>query len=88
MAAIPVALPAVLSVVTTEATQVLGTLAAVYGVFVTPIGWTYALLVWGYALAVFLLESGIKILTDRLLEHRAGHQTRHLRRIGAVLHQS
>jgi H+-transporting ATPase len=74
--------------VTTEATQVLGTLAAVYGVFVTPIGWTYALLVWGYALAVFLFESGIKILTYRLLEHRAGHQTRHLRRIGAVLHEA
>jgi H+-transporting ATPase len=73
--------------VTTEATQVLGTLAAVYGVFVTPLGWTYALLVWGYALAVFLIESGVKIVTYRLLEHRADYQTDHLLRIGAVLHQ-
>ena len=53
----------------------------------TPLGWTYALLVWGYALAVFLIESGIKILTYRLLEHRADYQTHHLLRIGAVLHQ-
>src|SRR5574338_1506571 len=31
---------------TTEATQVLGTLAAVYAWFLEPIGWQYALLVW------------------------------------------
>ncbi|CAG0910436.1 unnamed protein product, partial [Cyprideis torosa] len=36
--------------ITTELTQVVGTLAAVYGWFVEPIGWSLALLVWGYAL--------------------------------------
>ena len=35
-------------------TQLLATLIAVYGVFMTPIGWKWALLVWGYALAWFL----------------------------------
>ena len=34
---------------TTEATQALGTLAAVYGWFLEPIGWGDALLVWAYA---------------------------------------
>jgi H+-transporting ATPase len=53
---------------TTETTQILGTLAAVYGLFVTPIGWTYALLVWSYALVVFLLESALKIATLRLID--------------------
>jgi H+-transporting ATPase len=72
--------------VTTEATQILGTLAAVFGLFVTPIGWAYALLVWGYALVVFLVESGIKIMAYRLLEHRAAHQRRHLVQTTAPLH--
>jgi H+-transporting ATPase len=72
--------------VTTEATQILGTLAAVYGLFVSPIGWTYALLVWGYALVVFLLESAIKIIATRLLEHRAEHQRSHAERLGRLLH--
>jgi H+-transporting ATPase len=72
--------------VTTEITQVLGTLAAVYGVFVTPIGWTYALLVWGYALVVFLLESGIKIMATRLFEHEARRQLAHAERLGRRLH--
>jgi H+-transporting ATPase len=52
----------------TEATQVLGTLAAVYGWMIAPIGWGYALLVWGYALVWFLVNSASKILAYRLLE--------------------
>jgi H+-transporting ATPase len=53
--------------VTTEATQLAGTLAAVYGVFVTPIGWSKALLVWAYALAWFLINSAAKIAGFRVL---------------------
>ena len=53
---------------TAEATQVVGTLAAVYGLFVAPVGWTYALLVWAYALAWFLFNSAIKILAYRIIE--------------------
>jgi H+-transporting ATPase len=45
----------------TESTQVLGTLAAVYGWFVTPIGWEYALLIWAYSLIWFFIGSGVKI---------------------------
>ncbi|MGN6421940.1 MAG: plasma-membrane proton-efflux P-type ATPase [Asticcacaulis sp.] len=46
---------------TCELTQVIGTLMAVYGVFVHPIGWTAALWVWAYALAWLPLSSAIAV---------------------------
>lgn len=49
----------------TEFTQVLGTLAAVYGWFVEPIGWPLALAVWGYAFAWFLFNNMVKRMTLR-----------------------
>jgi len=55
----------------TEATQIIGTLAAVYGWYVAPIGWTYALLVWGYALTWFLFNSAAKMAAYRLLNNPA-----------------
>ena len=45
----------------------IGTLAAVYGWSVTPIGWTYALAVWAYALIWFFINSSVKINVYRLL---------------------
>ncbi|MBK1623244.1 plasma-membrane proton-efflux P-type ATPase [Afifella marina] len=65
---------------TTEATQILGTLVAVYGIFVTPIGWTYALGVWAYALAWLPIESAIAIALRRALDMKAAHQASHLAR--------
>lgn len=44
-----------------EITQVFATLIAVYGVFMTPTGWTLALIVWGYALVFFLINDQIKV---------------------------
>ena len=46
---------------TAEITQVGATLIAIYGVFMTPIGWTLALIVWGYALVSFLINDQIKV---------------------------
>ena len=47
---------------TAELTQVGATLIAIYGVFImTPIGWSLALIVWGYALAAFLISDQIKV---------------------------
>ncbi len=66
-----------------ETTQAIGTLAAVYGWFVTPIGWEYALGVWGYALVWFLVESAVKISTYRMLRSGTRLHERHLARIGA-----
>jgi H+-transporting ATPase len=48
-------------------TQVVATLIAVYGVFMTPLGWGWALFVWGYALAWFLATDRVKLLAYRLL---------------------
>jgi len=48
-------------------TQMVATLIAVYGVFMTPLGWGWALFVWGYALAWFLATDRVKLLAYRLL---------------------
>ncbi len=48
-------------------TKAAATLFAVYGWFVSPIGWKYAFLVWGYALAWFVVNDYIKIWTYRSL---------------------
>jgi H+-transporting ATPase len=46
---------------TAEITQIIATLIAIYGVFMTPVGWTLALIVWGYALVSFLINDQIKV---------------------------
>jgi hypothetical protein len=51
-------------------TQVLATLIAVYGAFMAPIGWQWALFVWGYALAWFLLNDGIKRIAYRICDEQ------------------
>jgi H+-transporting ATPase len=48
-------------------TKVLATLFTVYGWFVSPIGWRYAFLIWGYALAWFVVNDFFKIWTYRIL---------------------
>ncbi len=68
-------------VVPCETTQVVGTLAVVYGWFMAPTGWKLAVMVWAYALVLFGVASAIKIGTYRLLEYRTRHQVRHLDRI-------
>jgi len=42
-------------------TQLIATFISVYGLFMTPIGWALAGLVWGYAVAWFLLNDWIEI---------------------------
>jgi len=44
------------------------TLLAVYGVFMTPIGWGWALFVWAYALAWFLVNDRVKLLAYRVFD--------------------
>jgi H+-transporting ATPase len=48
--------------------ETLATLLAVYGVFMTPLGWPRALLVWGYALVWFLASDRVKLLAYRILD--------------------
>jgi H+-transporting ATPase len=49
-------------------TQIVATLIAVYGLFMTPLGWGWALFVWGYALAWFLVSDRVKLLAYRVLD--------------------
>jgi H+-transporting ATPase len=54
----------------TFSTRILGTLIAVYGIFITPIGWEEAALMWAYALAWFVFNDAIKMATYRVLRKR------------------
>jgi H+-transporting ATPase len=49
-------------------TQIVATLIAVYGVLMTPLGWGWALFVWGYALVWFLLNDRVKLLAYRIFD--------------------
>ncbi|HUX79439.1 MAG TPA: plasma-membrane proton-efflux P-type ATPase [Alphaproteobacteria bacterium] len=60
--------PSLKLLVTVEATQVFGTLAAVYGWFMGPIGWWYVLVVWGWALIEFLIADTVKVELVRLFD--------------------
>ncbi|PZO47512.1 MAG: metal-transporting ATPase, partial [Phormidesmis priestleyi] len=48
-------------------TQILATLIAVYGVFMTPLGWGWAMFVWVYALVWFLVNDRVKLLAYHIL---------------------
>jgi H+-transporting ATPase len=49
-------------------TQIVATLIAVYGLFMTPLGWGWAMFVWGYALAWFLVNDRLKLLAYRIFD--------------------
>ena len=60
--------PAPILWVAVVGTQIVATLIAVYGVFMTPLGWGWAMFVWAYALAWFLLNDRIKLLAYRIFD--------------------
>jgi H+-transporting ATPase len=68
--------PAWILVAAVCGTQILATLIAVYGAgLVTPLGWTYAGMVWIYALLCFLATDPLKLLAYRLLDPAVvGHE--------------
>jgi H+-transporting ATPase len=49
-------------------TQTIATLIAVYGLFMTPLGWKWAGFVWGYAIAWALVNDRIKLLAYRIFD--------------------
>jgi len=49
-------------------TQAIATLIAVYGLFMTPIGWKWAGFVWVYALAWALINDRVKLLAYRIFD--------------------
>jgi H+-transporting ATPase len=52
-------------------TQGIATLISVYGLFMKPLGWGWALFVWGYALAWFLVNDRVKLLAYRMFDPTA-----------------
>jgi RND family efflux transporter MFP subunit len=60
--------PARILLIAVFGTQTLATLIAVYGLFMTPLGWSWALFVWGYALSWFLVTDPLKLLAYRILD--------------------
>jgi H+-transporting ATPase len=50
------------------ATQTIATLIAVYGLFMTPLGWGWAGFVWAYALAWALVNDRVKLLAYRIFD--------------------
>jgi H+-transporting ATPase len=58
--------PLLVAVITT---QFIATLITVYGILLPAMGWGLALLVWGYALSLFVVTDFIKVRLYRLLDH-------------------
>jgi H+-transporting ATPase len=60
--------PATILWVAVLGTQAVATLIAVFGLFMAPLGWSWTALVWGYALAWFLVTDPLKVLAYRILD--------------------
>jgi H+-transporting ATPase len=60
--------PAPILLVAVLGTQAVATLIAVYGLFMSPIGWGWALMVWGYSSVWFLFNDRMKILAYRVFD--------------------
>ncbi|MFW6102038.1 MAG: plasma-membrane proton-efflux P-type ATPase [Chloroflexota bacterium] len=62
-----------------EGTQIIGTLVAVYGFLIYPIGWAWAGIIWGYAIVWMLILNCLKVLVYKLLgkilPRKAGTET-------------
>jgi H+-transporting ATPase len=49
-------------------TQTVATLIAVFGLFMTPLGWGWAAFVWGYAITWALVNDRVKLLAYRIFD--------------------
>jgi H+-transporting ATPase len=73
--------PAPILLAAVVGTQAVATLIAVYGLLMTPLGWTYAGIVWGYCLAVFFLQDLVKLAARKIFhEEHGGYFGRHVRK--------
>ena len=59
--------PAPVLLLAVVGTQLVATLVAVYGLMMSPLGWKWAGLVWGYTLSMFLAQDGVKLAVYRVL---------------------
>jgi len=62
--------PAPVLLIAVLGTQVIATLIAVYGLFMTPLGWGLAGIVWGYAFIWFLVADWVKQRAYGVFNHK------------------
>jgi H+-transporting ATPase len=60
--------PAGILFATATVAQGIATILAVYGIFMAPLGWGWAIFIWIYALAWFLLNDRFKLLAYRIFD--------------------
>jgi H+-transporting ATPase len=72
--------PARILLLAVVGTQIIATFISVYGLLMTPLGWMYAGMVWGYSLVMFLVQDVVKQGAYRIFsgEH-SGYFGRHVR---------
>jgi H+-transporting ATPase len=72
--------PAPILLIAVIGTQIIATFIAVYGFLMTPLGWKYAGVVWGFCLVMFLLQDLVKITVYKILSGKhSGFFGRHVR---------
>jgi H+-transporting ATPase len=64
--------PALILLLAVLGTQLAATVIAVYGFLMAPVGWAWALAVWGYALAWFLINDRVKLVAHRVFDGPGG----------------
>jgi H+-transporting ATPase len=62
--------PARILLLAVGGTQLIATLIAVYGLFMAPLGWGWAGVVWGYALVWFLINDQVKLLAYKIFDRQ------------------
>jgi H+-transporting ATPase len=70
--------PARILLVAVFGTQVIATLIAVYGLFMPPISWGWALMVWAYSFGWFLINDRVKLLAYRVFGTPGTYEYRRL----------
>ena len=62
--------PAPILLAATIGAQLVATFIAVHGLFMAPLGWSLAGLVWGYSLILFLIQDRVKLWGYRIFSER------------------
>jgi len=75
--------PARILLLAVVGTQALATLIAVYGLFMTPLSWGWALFVWGYALVWFVVNDRVKLIAYWALDGIAAKSALNVRSVTA-----
>ncbi|MBW4030117.1 MAG: plasma-membrane proton-efflux P-type ATPase [Acidobacteria bacterium] len=67
--------PARVLLLAVTGTQLLATLIAGLGIFMTPLGWRYVAFVWGYAVVWFLVTDRVKLLAYHFIDQSVALST-------------